>query len=436
MKHYRRRNPVSPHEIAALLAAAAVDKTARGARDAAAIALLYGVGANPAELSALDYADYDCDHGRLRLWRNAPSERQICLPSEICTPLSAWAEARGSAPGPLFHPIARPDRILARRLSQVSFLYILERRAQQAGVAPFSPDDIARTHSLLLGGQWKTACCRLVPADYRSFPIYEPAAKLDSPGARNDSWSPPVVRYLRRLIPVQRAEARQVLDDLAQALGGTDASAFLWERLQPDELPTLEELRQRLGHSALNRAKRALNGVLREAVFLGLMPSSDYVRLRNIQWNSIRPNLWADGPVWSDGELLFGACQRSSSAASKRDGALFALIWSEQIGVKAAISFPNDRVVPSLDQSSGSRPLRGIVREAIIRWRSIRGKTPGPFLNGVSRSGEIVPGPMSPHAVEWAFRRGCLEAGIAQFGADDLRRLSFKYHLDFATHQE
>lgn len=58
-----------------MLAASATHKTARGARDGTAIALLYGLGMNPAEISALNLADYDHEQRRLRLWSNTASER-------------------------------------------------------------------------------------------------------------------------------------------------------------------------------------------------------------------------------------------------------------------------------------------------------------------------------------------------------------------------
>jgi hypothetical protein len=434
MSRVRRRNAVSPAEIASVMAVSLADQTSRGARDAAGIAILCGLGLSPAQISSLDREDYDAEEFKLRLFRGTAAERWLRLPSQVHTALANWISARGSHPGALLHPITRPDRIVMRRFSKANFSHILAMRTEEADVVPFSPDDVARTHSLLLCGQWKANCCCVLPADDHCFPIAAirplEVDKARAPVSATDPWHPPIVRYLAHLIPRQRAEAREILDALAQALGGVNALVFPWEKLCLDELPTIEALRHRFGHSALSKAKRALNGVIREAVFLGLMSPSDHLALRDVSWNRVKSNPWVDAcPAWEAIEPLFSACIRGESSASKRDGGLFGLIWAEQIGVTDAISFPNSAPAPRLRIAGSSRPLPEIVKEAIIRWQVFRGSSPGPFLTNLSRSGDIVPVPMSADAVESTFRRCSSEAGIDPIRAEELRRMSIKYHF-------
>jgi site-specific recombinase XerD len=56
-----------------------------------------------------------------------------------------WLDVRGSEPGPLFVPIHRSGKIRLRRMREQSVYDILKRRAQAAGIPPFSPHDLRRT---------------------------------------------------------------------------------------------------------------------------------------------------------------------------------------------------------------------------------------------------------------------------------------------------
>ena len=59
--------------------------------------------------------------------------------------LREWLAARGERAGPLFVPISKRGRLLARRLTDKAVTWILSVRATEAGVAPFSPHDLRRT---------------------------------------------------------------------------------------------------------------------------------------------------------------------------------------------------------------------------------------------------------------------------------------------------
>ena len=56
-----------------------------------------------------------------------------------------WLVIRGKAPGPLLYPMDKAKRIIPRRMSEQAVMSALQRRGEQAGVAPFSPHDLRRT---------------------------------------------------------------------------------------------------------------------------------------------------------------------------------------------------------------------------------------------------------------------------------------------------
>jgi Phage integrase family len=52
---------------------------------------------------------------------------------------------RGDAPGPLFVPVDKAGKMTMRRMIGSAVLYMLRRRAEDAGVARFSPHDLRRS---------------------------------------------------------------------------------------------------------------------------------------------------------------------------------------------------------------------------------------------------------------------------------------------------
>jgi len=59
--------------------------------------------------------------------------------------LEAWLGVRGVEPGPLFCPIDKGGTPHLRPMTDQAVLYILRRRANEAGVQIFSPHDLRRT---------------------------------------------------------------------------------------------------------------------------------------------------------------------------------------------------------------------------------------------------------------------------------------------------
>ena len=133
-------------ELAQLFGACTADATPRGTRDAAMLSVFYGCGVRRGELARLEVEDFrpeDCSiivrHGKRR------KQRTVYLSECGCRHVKAWLGDRGDAPGPLFCPVSQTGDVRIRPLRGESIAYILRRRQEQAGSAPFSPHDLRRS---------------------------------------------------------------------------------------------------------------------------------------------------------------------------------------------------------------------------------------------------------------------------------------------------
>jgi integrase len=122
-------------------------------RDAALIAMLYGVGLRRCEIVALDLDDYDRERGTVRI-RSARAGRERILSVRAAgamryvryvQDMRDWLALRGDSPGPLFCSIPKSGLITGRRLSDQAIYHILRVRQRQARLAPFSPGDLRRS---------------------------------------------------------------------------------------------------------------------------------------------------------------------------------------------------------------------------------------------------------------------------------------------------
>jgi len=132
-------------ELAAVLAACD-DGTPGGARDAAAVAVLYGAGLRRAEAVALEIADLDLDTGALAVRRGKGNKgRVVYLANGALDALRAWVDVRGAAPGALLCPVNRAGAVDVRHMSAEALVAALAKRAHAARVAAFSPHDLRRS---------------------------------------------------------------------------------------------------------------------------------------------------------------------------------------------------------------------------------------------------------------------------------------------------
>jgi site-specific recombinase XerD len=132
-------------EIAALFDTCTAGRPA-DIRDAALLALLYGCGLRRAEAIGLDLADHRPTDRQLRVRGKGSKQRLAHLATGADTALVNWLQLRGDWAGPLFVPIDKAGRLGHRRLSGQAVRLIVCKRAEQAGVARFSPHDVRRTY--------------------------------------------------------------------------------------------------------------------------------------------------------------------------------------------------------------------------------------------------------------------------------------------------
>jgi integrase len=141
-----RGRALSLAEVKALLAACRADQTAAGRRDGALLAILLGSGLRRSEVVGLDLADFDPAAGSLKVrGGKGGKDRTVYLPRWGRQLVAEWLPVRGVRAGPLLYPVSKGKRVVRRRLTDQSVLYLLQKRAQQAGVKPISPHDCRRT---------------------------------------------------------------------------------------------------------------------------------------------------------------------------------------------------------------------------------------------------------------------------------------------------
>ncbi|HSG04798.1 MAG TPA: tyrosine-type recombinase/integrase, partial [Nitrospiria bacterium] len=119
------------------------DPSPAGKMDAAILALLFACGLRRAEAVALDMADVDTVTGGITIREGKGRKDRTTY--AINGALQAWAEVRGTAPGPFLLPIAKGGKIELRRISDQAIYDAIRKRAGQAKVKAFSPHDLRRT---------------------------------------------------------------------------------------------------------------------------------------------------------------------------------------------------------------------------------------------------------------------------------------------------
>jgi site-specific recombinase XerD len=141
-----RGRALSPGELRMLFHVCAQDGSAAGARDAALLAVLYGIGLRRSEAVALDLGDYDLESGALTVRSGKGQKARIGYASRGAqAALETWLFLRGEVPGPLLFPVLKSGRIIFRRLTDQAVLTILLKRTQQAGIKHLSPHDLRRS---------------------------------------------------------------------------------------------------------------------------------------------------------------------------------------------------------------------------------------------------------------------------------------------------
>jgi integrase/recombinase XerD len=146
VKKNLRGRALKSDEIAALMQVCMEDSAPQGARDAALIAILRGAGLRRAETVNLNLKDFSASTGQLEIhYGKGGKDRTVYLPTSGILVVEDWLKVRGRKPGPLLCPIRKGKKVELQRLSPQAVLWIVQKRAQEAGVELFSPHDFRRT---------------------------------------------------------------------------------------------------------------------------------------------------------------------------------------------------------------------------------------------------------------------------------------------------
>ncbi len=150
-KRPARGRVLSASEFRALTSACNVDRRVRGNRDTLILGLGYQGGLFVNEMVALTVHDlkYDTRRGQVTVYvKGAKSARGRTIPlrNGALIALEDWLAARGDADGPLLCPVRKGSaKVEIRRMTAGGIRLVCLTRAEEAGVEPFSPNDLRRS---------------------------------------------------------------------------------------------------------------------------------------------------------------------------------------------------------------------------------------------------------------------------------------------------
>ena len=233
-----------------------------------------------------------------------------------------------------------------------------------------------------------------------------------------------------------RIGMRSALNQVAQILGRPSAADTPWHALRAAHVDALRAaLLARPGRNGLpaapasvNKALSAVRGVLKAAWRMGMIDTDSYHRAIDVP--NVRGSRLPPGRALETAEqrALFAAC--TGAAAGARDAVAFALMFGAGLRRAEAVSVQ----LADYDADTGAITVNGkgnkqrLVyatnggKDAIDYWLSLRGLHPGPLLNPIKKSGEILPGGMSTQALMKRLTVRAKQANIKHCSPHDLRR--------------
>lgn len=144
----RRSAALAPEDFERIARICSEDGSPSGARDEALLSLLRSSSLRRAEAVALDLVDFDPANGTVQLrGPNREGSRSLVLSSPTRKALERWLQIRGRESGPLFNPVNKGGRIERRRLSEQAIYIACQKRANEAGLPPTSPEDLRRAYA-------------------------------------------------------------------------------------------------------------------------------------------------------------------------------------------------------------------------------------------------------------------------------------------------
>lgn len=188
-------------EVLALQAACRLDDTPAGQRDGLMISLAYHGALKTVDLIGLtiDHIQFDNrtqKSGVLFKPAQAKRARRVAFSNEEMISLEDWLMVRGNEPGALFCALGRADKVEIKRMSAAQVREICDRRATEAGVQPFAPNDLAKSSPLTYAtgkkARKKSATVAEEPSEGEAAvtesPLFADAVEIDDDDARRISF--------------------------------------------------------------------------------------------------------------------------------------------------------------------------------------------------------------------------------------------------------
>lgn len=144
----RRGAALAPEDFERIARICSEDASPSGARDEALLSLLRSSSLRRAEAVALDLVDFNPADDTIHLrGPNREGSRHLVVSSPTRRALERWLQIRGRESGPLFNPVNKGGRIERRRLSEQAIYIACQKRANEAGLPPTSPEDLRRAYA-------------------------------------------------------------------------------------------------------------------------------------------------------------------------------------------------------------------------------------------------------------------------------------------------
>jgi len=149
-KRSSRGRILSASEFRALTSACGIDTTPQGPRDSLILSLGYQGGLWVNEMVALTLKDmkYDSRRAQVTVYvkgTQASRGRTVPLQNGALIAVEDWLAARGDQDGALLCPVRKGGGVEVRRMTATAVRQGCLKRAAEAGVAPFSPNDLRRS---------------------------------------------------------------------------------------------------------------------------------------------------------------------------------------------------------------------------------------------------------------------------------------------------
>lgn len=238
-----------------------------------------------------------------------------------------------------------------------------------------------------------------------------------------------------------RRTMRGALDKIARMMTAEqmDIETFPYAHLRYEHVAAIRaKLSETLAPATVNKYLAALRGTLKAAWLLGQMDAETYHRAVNEK--GIKNETLPAGRGLSAGELaaMMRVCANDPRPAGARDAALVAVLYGALLRRAEAVALDlsdydaekSEIRITGKGRKDRENPLPLGATEALADWLTIRGPQPGPLFWAITKSGKLIPGRLTTHAIYKMLARRAEQASVKAFSPHDLRRSSISDLLD------